>query len=244
MLVDLFAETNWGKYNKVLAKELQSVTNAVYLDELLSLWRKATNEHKLVGDYYLKVNRNYIKNNLYLSPTEQKGIEGIFKKLGIIDEINVDDDLIHLNVNQVINLITLGENVEFVNGLNEIVIDYGKRAKENREKKKEQGVYQNLMECLNVAEMPSELAESYGKLVGTLLGKFGKKVITKDLLIQFKKDLNDFTKDDAVKIKVLEIANAYGYKVCPYAIKLFREKYPQGLGNKNSKATKLDVAIF
>ena len=70
MLLDLLAQDNFINVNINLIKSL-GLNTAIYVAELLNIYRKAVTKNKLVDDMYSKVSRDYITDKTSLLNEEQ-----------------------------------------------------------------------------------------------------------------------------------------------------------------------------
>ena len=70
MLLDVFDNDNSISVN-YRTIQIFGLPTAVYLTELINIYKKATRKSKLVNEDYFKVDRKYINNILSLTPEEQ-----------------------------------------------------------------------------------------------------------------------------------------------------------------------------
>ena len=70
MLLDVFDNDNSISVN-YRTIQIFGLPTAVYLTELINIYKKATRKNKLVEDGYFKVDRKYVNNVLCLTPEEQ-----------------------------------------------------------------------------------------------------------------------------------------------------------------------------
>lgn len=104
MLIDLFAQDNVTTFNSYIANKY-GLQLAIYLQELLTLYRKAYYKDMLKGGW-IKLERDYITARTTLTVEEQIIIDEQLEKMCIISRKKDSEDLIKLDLNKYISLMS------------------------------------------------------------------------------------------------------------------------------------------
>ena len=200
---------------------------AVYIAELLNIYKKAKLKKKLVsaidGDYF-KVDRAFIQERTSLSLEDQLACDCNLEKLGIVSIYNNEPDTIKFDVELFASLIA-GEDVKLLETATKkmkTVSPKGLRQKKTDSVKKalKEGIV-----CSN-----EELLFALRDWVDSIYAGPSPYLSKRQIEI-FQNELNNYTKGDLdLALKVVEIATIHSYKDCKWAINLIEN-------NKNKQSS-------
>jgi hypothetical protein len=216
MLLDIFDQNNSIIVNY---KTIQvfGLPTAVYLTELLEIYKKATKKNKLFDDQYFKVDRKYVSNLLNLTGEEQLICDANLHKIGILKKHSDDPDIIYLDVNLYLSLLA-EEDVKLIE-------DVKKQMKVTRPKGVKQSQRQQLINNLKNSIECSNY-ELLTALRDWVDGIFAKPTgfLSKTAIKAFQETLNNYTKGDLdLALRLVQIATIQGYKDCQWAINVYEK---------------------
>ena len=224
MWLDIMSQYNTLQVNIKLAN-LLGLKVAVYWAELLNVYARVLNKKKeelLENDGYFELDRGYITKRTTLSVTEQLEIDAGLNKLEVLFHAENDPNSIRLDI-QKLCAILVDDDIDAIR-------DVQKRSKLRREdsaKAKRYSVRINLLAALE--ETDTDVLDAYKNWIDALLE--AKKPITKQAVVIYQKNLNNYTDSKDVKIRILEIATTNAYTEFAWSMKIYEKDY-RGNGTK------------
>ena len=192
---------------------------AVYWAELLNVYARVLNKKKeelLENDGYFELDRGYITKRTTLSVTEQLEIDAGLNKLEVLFPAENDLNSIRLDI-QKLCAILVDDDIDAIR-------DVQKRSKLRREdsaKAKRYSVRINLIAALD--ETDTDVLDAYKNWIDALLE--AKKPITKQAIVIYQKNLNNYTDNKETKIRILEIATTNAYTEFAWSMKIYEKDY-------------------
>ena len=105
MLLDILSKDSYGSYNRKIAQVL-GIEQAVYVEELLYICRKAIKKSKVDKYNYFKVDRNYIREQTSITAAKQRELDQQLANVGVVSVATEDKDILCLNTTQLAAIIT------------------------------------------------------------------------------------------------------------------------------------------
>lgn len=216
MLTDILNSDNYITINAKLARII-GLSAAVYCDELVKIFNKATDKNKLIDSEYFKVDRKYVAFKTTLSIEEQLKIDLNLSKIGIIKKHSEDPDIIKIDLS-ILGSIIISEDLKTLE-------DISKKVKINspkgiRESQRQHTIRElkDSIECSNY-ELLTALREWVDSIYSKPAGYLSKYVIQ-----TFQNVLNNYTQGDLdLALTIVKIATIQGYKDCQWAINLYEK---------------------
>lgn len=244
MFVDLLNSYNYLMVN-MDAIRIFGLHSAVYIAELLNIYKKAKLKKKLIeavdGEYF-KVDRKYIAERTSLSIEDQLACDINLAKVNIVTQYNNEADTIKFDVELFASLIA-DEDVKLVSKVIEKVrVDSPKGVKATKQTR----IIQNLKEGI-ICSNHELLVALRGWIDSIFAGP--SPYLSKRQIEIFQTTMNNYTKGDLdLALKLVEIATVHAYKDCQWAINLYEGKGPSATKpttgvrtTKQERATKSTV---
>ena len=228
--LDILDSNNFITINLHMAKVFGGIEYAVYLSELISLYRFAQSTNSL-SNGYIFLDRDYLKRRTTIEETRQAEIEQAFslEKILCVNEKNKDEISLDLNL---ISSYLLGNRVAVGKAnaaIKAVKVAQGKEARVQYLK--------NLIKCDN-----EELREALHLWVESVHERFGGRGITNALVINFKKELDAYADHNLdVALSVVNIAANRGYKEISWAINLYEKNKVASIRNTTPNTTSVVV---
>ena len=239
MLLDLFDNSNSIIVNYKTI-QIFGLPTAVYLTELLNIYKKAVRKNKLVDDNYFKVDRNYVAKTISLSIEDQLICDLNLGKINILKKSADDPDILNLDINLYLSILTDNDLKLYEDIKKKMKVKSPKGiAATNR-----QVVIKNLKDSISCTNY--ELLTALRDWVDGVYAKPGGFLSKKAIEI-FQNTLNDYTKGDLdLALRIVNIATVQGYKDCQWAINILeKDNKLQKNGvviNNNIRVTEQKVA--
>lgn len=219
MLLDIFNEDNSITINLKTIKVF-GLPTAVYLTELINIFKKATRKNKL-QDGYFKLDRKYIYNLLDLSIEEQLVCDANLLKTSVLKRLSEDPNMMKIDLNLYLSILN-SDDVKLIE-------DVRKEMKTTRPKgttlSQRQITINNLkdsIECSNY-ELLTALRNWVDGVYARPNGFLSKTAVT-----IFQNTLNNYTKGDLdLALRIVQIATIQGYRDCSWAIELYEKDQKQ-----------------
>lgn len=214
--------------------------SAVYVAELLNIYKKAKLKKKLItavdGGEYFKVDRKYIADRTSLSVEDQLACDINLAKVNIITKYNNEADTIKFDVELFASLIA-DEDVKLVSKVIEKVrVDTPKATKATKQER----IIQNLKEGI-ICSNHELLVALRGWIDSIFAGP--SPYLSKRQIEIFQSIMNNYTKGDLdLALKLVEIATIHTYKDCQWAINLYEGKVPPKAATSSVRTTKQEKA--
>ena len=227
MLLDVFDNDNSIPINYKTI-QIFGLPTAVYLTELINIYKKATRKNKLENGYF-KVDRNYINNILSLSIEEQLACDLNLSKTAVLKKSEDNPDLIKLDVAMYLSILTNGDFKLYENIKQQMSIKRPKGVKESGRRHIINALKDSIV-CSNF-ELLSALRDWVEGVYSNPNGFLSKSAIK-----IFQDTLNDYTKGDLdLALRIVKIATVQGYRDCTWAINLFEESERKRIKQQNNK---------
>ena len=235
MLLDMLSSDEYINFNKKLAHIL-GLEDAIYVQQLLTINKKAMRKDKLVNGDFIKIDRNYIYEQTTLTIEKQIKIDINLQKHGVIEKDFDDNDLIKLDTNKLANIITSDNDTmyEELQNITTKQIRVDKNTKQNAMQSK-------LYNYVNTGN--DSLNDSlYGWINSCVKGK--GVYLNKQLVEKFQKDLYAYCKGNLeIGLEIVNIATMYSYRDCSWAIRVYerdvKEKQPKDTATKETLLNKV-----
>lgn len=215
MLLDIFDNDNSLTINYVSIRIFGLVTSC-YISELISINKKAIKKNK-INDGYFKLDRNYITKILGLSVEEQLICDSNLMKVSILKKSIDDPDIIKLNINLYVSLLSFGDNklYEDVSAQMKILRPKGLKITQRQQEMKR---LQDSIVCSNY-ELLTALRDWVESIYANPKGWLSKLAIR-----VFQTTLNNYTKGNLdMALRIVQIAAIQGYKDCSWAINIYEK---------------------
>ena len=207
---------------------------AIYVNVLLNINSKAIQKQRLTAEEYFTVDRNYIKTLTTFEIEEQKDIESLLSRLGILRTDNAkDSSTFSLNISTLTSIM-MSDNEKLISDINKISKQKtGKRTKTDV-------IKDELKAYINTTNQ--ELYDAYCDWIDAVMAKQGwmsKKSVTSAQTI-----VDEFSQRDLdVALKLIEIASIGGYRDMTWAVNSYKSNYNvQYKITKNSSSTPVKVS--
>ena len=243
MLLDVFDNDNSISVNYKTI-QIFGLPTAVYLTELINIYKKAYRKNKLVEDDYFKVDRKYINNVLSLTPEEQIVCDLNLIKTAVLKKSNDNPDILKLDIKLYLSLLTADDFKLYEDVKKQMKVQ---KPKGTRESQRQQyiNMLKNSIECSNY-ELLTALRDWVDGVYARPNGFLSKSAIK-----IFQDTLNNYTQGDLdVALRIVQIATVQGYRECQWAINMFEDSEKRKRKQENSQvrvteqkvATKKDLS--
>ena len=236
MLLDVFDNNNSITINyKTIS--IFGLPTAVYLTELINIFRKATQKNKLIDETYFKVDRKYINTLLALSPEEQLTCDLNLIKTSVLKKSNDDSDILKIDINLYLSLLSSNDM--------KLIEDVRKQMKVQKPKglKTSQRQYainalKDSIECSNY-----ELLTALRNWVDGVYAR-PNGFLSKSSIKIFQQTLNEYTKGDLdLALRIVQIATVQGYRDCTWAINMFEDSEKRKVKQQNNRIRVTEQAV-
>lgn len=212
MLLDILNMNDYISFNVQLAR-IFGLTGAVYLSELLSIYRKAIKKNKLIDDNYFKLDRVYMRNRTTISLEDQLKVDDVCVKNSLMYKHNDNPDILKLDVTMLLQILST-EDEKTLESLTKCF--QPKKTSKETKKVMITKALQDSIKCSNY-----ELLTALRNWVDSICSK-PNGFMSKAVIETFQKQLNDYTKGDLdLALRLVEIAIIQGYKDCQWAINVY-----------------------
>lgn len=243
MLLDLFDNDNSIIVNY---KTIQvfGLPTAVYLTELINIYKKAHRKNKLIDEEYFKVDRKYINNLIALTPEEQIVCDLNLIKTSILKKSNDNPDILKVDINLYLSLLA-SEDLKLYDDIKKQMRVQKPKGTKESQRQQYINILKNSIECSNY-ELLTALRDWVDGVYARPTGFLSKSSIR-----IFQDTLNNYTKGDLdVALRIVQIATVQGYRDCTWAINMFEDSEKRRLKQTTSSvrvteqkvATKKDLS--
>lgn len=229
MLLDLLRTDNYVSFNKHLA-HIIGLEQSIYVNQIINIMGKAIKKNKVINNGFVELDRNYIYGQTTFDTNKQLELDESLVKINLlIKDIN-NPNLLKIDTQLLAN-ITTNDDMQLNNKISTIVSKPQKISRET----KNYYVVENLSKYINTGEI--NLDNKIKEWLTVCVNKFGNANQT--LIKVFQQNIYDYAKGDInVALKLVEIATAFGYKDCQWAIK----KYEENLSTTTNDYKSLNTA--
>lgn len=237
MWLDVMSHYNELPINIKLAN-LLGLKTAVYWAELMNVYARVVNKFKdelLGNEGYFELDRSYITKRTTLQLDEQLEIDAGLERLEVLAHRSESDlNWIKLNVEKLCAFLVDDD----IGAIRQIQ----KTAKLNRSdqtKAKRASIRLNLIAALD--EPDSDVLETYKAWITSLLE--AQKPITRRAVEIFQNNVNNYTDNKQIKIRIIEIATTNAYPEFAWALKIYEKDYRGGgayIGVSQNKKSEID----
>jgi len=237
MWLDVMSPYNELPVNIKLAN-LLGLDTAVYWAELMNVYARVINKFKedlLNNEGYFELDREYITKRTTLPIEKQLEIDAGLARLEVLAHRNENDpNWVKLNIEKLCAFL-VDDDIDAIRQLQ-------KTAKLNRgdqAKAKVASVRLNLIAALD--ETDADVLETYKAWITSLLE--AKKPITRRGVEIFQNNMNNYTDNKQIKIRIIEIATTNAYPEFAWAMKIYEKDYRGGgafIGVSQKKKNEID----
>lgn len=237
MLLDVFDNDNSISVN-YRTIQIFGLPTAVYLTELINIYKKATRKNKLVEDGYFKVDRKYVNNVLCLTPEEQIICDLNLIKTSVLKKSSDNPDILKIDIKLYLSLLCSEDMKLYDDVKKQMKVQKPKGTKESQ-RQQYINVLKNSIECSNYELLTAlrDWVEGVYARPNGFLSKSSIKI--------FQDTLNSYTKGDLdLALRVVQIATVQGYRDCQWAINMLEdsEKRKKKQNNSQVRVTEQEVA--
>ena len=237
MLLDVFDNDNSISVN-YRTIQIFGLPTAVYLTELINIYKKATRKNKLVEDGYFKVDRKYVNNVLCLTPEEQIICDLNLIKSSVLKKSSDNPDILKIDIKLYLSLLCSEDMKLYDDVKKQMKVQKPKGTKESQ-RQQYINVLKNSIECSNYELLTAlrDWVEGVYARPNGFLSKSSIKI--------FQDTLNSYTKGDLdLALRVVQIATVQGYRDCQWAINMLEdsEKRKKKQNNSQIRVTEQEVA--
>lgn len=237
MLLDVFDNDNSISVN-YRTIQIFGLPTAVYLTELINIYKKATRKNKLVDDGYFKIDRKYVNNVLGLTPEEQIICDLNLIKTSVLKKSSDNPDILKIDVKLYLSLLCSEDMKLYDDVKKQMKVQKPKGTKESQ-RQQYINVLKNSIECSNYELLTAlrDWVEGVYARPNGFLSKSSIKI--------FQDTLNSYTKGDLdLALRVVQIATVQGYRDCQWAINMLEdsEKRKKKQNNSQVRVTEQEVA--
>ena len=147
MLLDVFDNDNSISVN-YRTIQIFGLPTAVYLTELINIYKKATRKNKLVEDGYFKVDRKYVNNVLCLTPEEQIICDLNLIKTSVLKKSSDNPDILKIDIKLYLSLLCSEDMKLYDDVKKQMKVQKPKGTKESQ-RQQYINVLKNSIECSN-----------------------------------------------------------------------------------------------
>jgi len=236
MYIDLMSQYNHLQVNIKLANIL-NLNTAVYWAELLNVYARVINKKKdemLANGGFFELDRSYIAKRTTLSVDDQMLCDSMLEKLDIIGRDPNDSNLIRIDIQKMYALVVEDDPAA--------IRDIQKRAKLKRDDQtavKREMIRRNLN--AGIMESDADILEALKVWINAMVE--AKTVITKPAVEVFQKNLNAYTDDKSVKLKIIEIATVHAWADFAWAKNCYEKDYRKANGTFIGTTPKPKIGI-
>ena len=237
MLLDVFDNDNSISVN-YRTIQIFGLPTAVYLTELINIYKKATRKSKLVNEDYFKVDRKYVNNVLCLTPEEQIICDLNLIKTSVLKKSSDNPDILKIDIKLYLSLLCSEDMKLYDDVKKQMKVQKPKGTKESQ-RQQYINVLKNSIECSNYELLTAlrDWVEGVYARPNGFLSKSSIKI--------FQDTLNSYTKGDLdLALRVVQIATVQGYRDCQWAINMLEdsEKRKKKQNNSQIRVTEQEVA--
>ena len=237
MLLDVFDNDNSISVN-YRTIQIFGLPTAVYLTELINIYKKATRKNKLVEDGYFKVDRKYVNNVLCLTPEEQIICDLNLINTSVLKKSSDNPDILKIDIKLYLSLLCSEDMKLYDDVKKQMKVQKPKGTKESQ-RQQYINVLKNSIECSNYELLTAlrDWVEGVYARPNGFLSKSSIKI--------FQDTLNSYTKGDLdLALRVVQIATVQGYRDCQWAINMLEdsEKRKKKQNNSQIRVTEQEVA--
>lgn len=216
MLIDIFDNNNSITVNYKTI-QIFGLPTAVYLTELVNIYKKAVKKGKVNEYDYFKVDRKYISNLISLTSEEQIICDLNLVKTSVLKKDPNDPDLLKLDIKLFLSLLSSEDFSVYENIKKQMRVSKPKGIKASQRQQMINGLKESI-ECSNY-ELLTALREWVDGVYSRPNGFLSKSAIK-----IFQDTLNNYTKGDLdLALRVVQIATVQGYRDCTWAINMLEE---------------------
>lgn len=236
MYVDLMSPYSQLTISKKLANIL-NLNCAVYWAELLNVYSRVIQKKKdemIQNEGYFDLDRSYIQKNTTLSVEDQLACDAALQKLEIVFLHPENSNRIRIDMAKMFALILEDDP--------SVIKDLQKRAKIKRDDQtavKREMIRRNLN--AGIMESDADILEALKTWINSMVE--AKTVITKPAVEVFQRNLNAYTDDKQVKLKIIEIATVHAWADFAWAKNCYEKDYKKSNGTFIGTPQKPKVGI-
>jgi len=236
MWLDVMSQYNTLEVNIKLMNVL-GLHTAVYWAELLNIYARVVKKFKdqlIENEGYFELDRKYIQERTTLDFEEQLKIDAGLNKLDVLHTRENEPNWIKLDVEKFCALL-VDDDIDAIRQMQKT----SKLGRGDQAIAKRNSVRLNLVAALDETDV--DVLETYKAWITSLLE--AKKPITRRGVEIFQNNLNSYTDNKQVKIRILEVATTNAYPEFAWAMKIYEKDYKGGgafIGVAQKKKIEID----
>ena len=231
--LDIASNSSYGRYNRKFA-HIAGLEAAIYWSEILEILGRVLEKKTFDSDGWFVLDREYVKKQTTFDKAKQREIEEILSGLQILETSKDNENKIRCDVKAFTAIIC----EEDVSTVKEIKAVAKQQTKEAKKAAKKNGVICRLTSLLAESK---EVTEKYRAFLDVA---YEKGLQQNARFSQFVSEINAFTQDDSVKIKLLEIGIEKAYAQADWIINCYSRNASSRSIAPQKVATKLsDVEL-
>lgn len=230
---NILSQSSYGRYNKFLAK-IAGLHAAVYWSCICEIGTRVVKKKTYDSQGYFKLDRKYVEEQTALDLAAQRECDNILEKLGIIEVSKEDENVIGINSEKAVAIITLDDPAEIKK-----ISQAAKVSRTEKAKTKKEAIVAMLKN--SIVETDTELLEAYRRWVETA---YEKGICTKAGVKTFKDTLEKYTTDKAAKLEILRLCILYQYRDVAWGIKIYESQNMSGTRLTKPQKQATDVMDF
>ena len=229
MLLDLLRTDNYVSFNKKLAHTI-GLEASIYVNQIINIMGKAIKKDKVVDGGYIILDRKYIFEQTTLDEEKQLKLEEHLIQLKLLVRDSENHNSVKIDT-QLLADITSNDNVKINSDISSIVqkpVKIDKNAKTS--------IYvESMQRYINTGDI--QLDNKIKKWLFVCMDKFGN--VNQQLIKMFQQEVYNYSKGNLdIAYKVVDIATAFAYRECRWAIK----KYEEGLTSATTNLSALNTS--
>jgi len=216
MLIDILNSNNYISYNITIA-QIYGLKAAIYVSELLNIYKKVQIKNKFVDGDYINVNRKYVFQRTTLTIEEQLVVEQNLMKLDIIKKHADNEDVIKFDFEKLVSLAITDDLKKIKEISDKVSTDKPKGIRESKRNRTKQLLKDGII-CPNY-ELLTALRNWIDCIYAGPNGYLSKTAVD-----EFVKGMNEYSKGNLdVSLKLVKIASIQGYKNIDFAIAVYEK---------------------
>ena len=238
MWLDIMSQYNTLQINIKLAN-LLGLEVATYWASLMDVYARVVNKFKdelEANSGYFELDREYITKRTTLSLDKQLEIDTGLNKLGVLKHRDENElNWITLDIEKLCAIL-VDDSVEAIKDVQRV----SKLKRDEASKAKKAAIRLNLIAALK--ETDPDVFAAYNNWIDSLLE--AKRPVTRQALDIYQNNLDNYTDNKQVKIKILEIATTNAYTEFAWSMKIYEKDYRGNgtfIGVKQNKANGIDL---
>ena len=215
MLIDMLSSDMYAQFNIVLANRI-GLHAAIYVAEILNLYRRAIVKQSFVDEKYVKIDRTYIEKRTTFNKEEQESLDELLCSLNILklDPYSKQHNVVYIDADAITGIM-LDDRKTVVSKVKNFSVQ---KEKKPTKKSLTAIALKELIETTN-----DELREAYSEWIDAVLDKNGW--MAKASVTEGQKLVDSYTNRDLdIALQIVRIGAMNGYKDMQWAVENYEKK--------------------